>query len=81
MQAPSTKRRRCVNQQPLEVVNHANALLTKRTVSTVAGASGSSIDRWVAAGLFPKPIKLSARCTRWRAGDVTAWLEQQQPKG
>lgn len=76
----TTKRRRGINRQPLEVVNQPNALLTKPTVAAVAGISGSTIDRKVAAGLFPRPVKLSARCTRWRAADVSAWLESQRPE-
>lgn len=24
---------------------------------------------------FPRPLKLSAGCTRWRAEDVEAWLD------
>lgn len=30
-------------------------------------------------GDFPKPVKLSARITAWRAEDVWAWIEAQQP--
>lgn len=26
---------------------------------------------------FPKPIKLSAGCARWRADEVDAWLESR----
>ena len=28
-------------------------------------------------GEFPKPVKLSARITAWRAEDVKAWIEAQ----
>lgn len=27
---------------------------------------------------FPKPLKLSARCTRWRRSEVEAWLESRR---
>lgn len=37
-----------------------------------------TIWRWVAEGTFPKPIKLSAGCTRWRAADVEAWEISRQ---
>lgn len=38
--------------------------------------SASTLWRKVAAGEFPKPVKLSARVTAWRASDVRAWMEQ-----
>jgi predicted DNA-binding transcriptional regulator AlpA len=37
----------------------------------------TTLWRWVNAGKFPKPIKLSARVTAWRAEDVRAWIEAQ----
>jgi predicted DNA-binding transcriptional regulator AlpA len=33
----------------------------------------------VKAGRFPKPCKLSANVTAWRAEDVRAWCERIQP--
>ena len=30
--------------------------------------------RKVAAGTFPKPVKLSARVTAWQVGEVRRWL-------
>lgn len=30
--------------------------------------------RKVAAGTFPKPVKLSARVTAWQVGEVRSWL-------
>ena len=29
--------------------------------------------RWTQKGAFPKPIKLSPGCTRWRLSDIEAW--------
>ncbi len=37
------------------------------------GVVRQTIWRWVADGRFPKPIKLSTGCTRWRGEDVEAW--------
>ena len=62
---------------PLQTIYAAqidDALLKIQTVIAVTGRSESSIRRLVAAGSFPAPIKDGVRCTRWRAGDVTAWL-------
>ena len=63
--------------QPLAVVQIDDALLRKATVSAITGLSSSSVDRKTAQGVFPKPIKMGARCTRWRAGDVRKWLADQ----
>lgn len=37
--------------------------------------SSATLWRKVAAGEFPAPVKLSARVTAWRVGEVRAWLE------
>lgn len=63
--------------QPLDVIKIDEALLRKATVAALTGLSGTSVDRKTAAGQFPKPIKMGARCTRWRALDVRLWLEQR----
>jgi prophage regulatory protein len=64
-------------QQPMEAVTVPDALLRIQTVTALTGLSVSTIYRLVAAGTFPQPRRLGARCTRWRAGDVTAWLAAQ----
>lgn len=43
----------------------------------LVGVSAASIWRWVKAGTFPAPVKLSAGTTAWRASDVHAWLQAQ----
>jgi prophage regulatory protein len=63
--------------QPLEAASLPDALLKIQTVATVTALSASSIFRKTAAGEFPEPIRLGARCTRWRAADVRAWLAAQ----
>lgn len=40
-----------------------------------------TIWRWIAAGKFPKPIKLSENVTAWKAEEVRAWLDQQSAQG
>ncbi len=39
--------------------------------------SAPTLWRMVAAGKFPKPLKLSERITAWRVGEVRAWLNAQ----
>ena len=39
--------------------------------------SAPTLWRKVAAGTFPKPIKLSQRVTAWNVGAVRQWINQQ----
>lgn len=48
-----------------------------RFVADLTGKSERDIWRKVSAGKFPRPAKLSPRNTRWRLGDVIAWLNEQ----
>lgn len=75
---PATKRPRGINPQPLHAAQIADALLTLKTASAVAGISEATIYRKAATDpTFPKLVKMGQRCTRIRAGDLTAWLVAQ----
>ena len=37
--------------------------------------SAPTLWRMVAAGTFPKPIKISAQITAWRVSEVREWLD------
>lgn len=63
--------------QPLETLAVPNALLRIDTVIAVSGMSKATIYRMVAARTFPEPRRFGTRCTRWRAADVSAWLDAQ----
>lgn len=64
--------------QPLHAAQIADALLTLRTASAVAGMSQATLYRKAKADpTFPRLIKMGKRCTRLRAGDLTAWLALQ----
>ena len=41
------------------------------------GVAPSTIWSWVKSGTFPKPIKLSANCTLWDAGQVEVWAQER----
>lgn len=43
----------------------------------VLPVSASTLWRYVKAGKFPKPVKLSERVTAWRSEDVRAWINAQ----
>lgn len=82
MQEPSNAnltapRRRCINQQPVEVAALPSALLNIRTVVAVTSLSPATVYRRVADGCFPTPIKMGRGCTRWRAAEVAAWVDAQ----
>lgn len=64
-------------QQPLHAAQVADALLRLSTVEAITGLSRSTIYAKLKAGEFVEPVRLGARCTRFRAGDVQAWLVAQ----
>ena len=67
-----------INPQPLQAAQIADALLKLSTAAAVAGISETTIYRKAASDpTFPKLVKLGRRCTRIRAGDLTAWLALQ----
>ena len=63
--------------QPLEAANNPNALLQFATVCDLAGLSRATIHRLIQKGQFVEPVRLSSRCTRFRACEVMAWLAAQ----
>jgi prophage regulatory protein len=74
----TTTRGHAVNPQPLHAAELENALLTLKTASAVAGISEATIYRKASTDpTFPKLIKMGARCTRIRAGDLSAWIRVQ----
>lgn len=63
--------------QPLHVAQIADALLNFQTVVALTALSRSTIQARIARNEFPQPIRLGSRCTRFRAGDIQAWLMAQ----
>lgn len=53
-------------------------LITDKEVAHLLGASRSWPWKLVRAGKFPTPVKLSARCTRWRLSVVREWMADPQ---
>ena len=76
--AQTGKARRGTNPQPLQAATLPDALLTLRTAAAVAGLSESTLYRNAKSDpTFPRLVRMGQRCTRIRAGDLTAWLAQQ----
>lgn len=46
-------------------------------VANQFGVSRATVWRWVKVSTFPKPIKLSPGCTRWKIEDVQKWAESR----
>lgn len=67
------------SEQPLHAAQIHDALLKLPTVQALTGLGKTSIYELVKAGEL-KPVKLGARCARFRAGDVQAWLQAQASK-
>lgn len=63
--------------QSIAAAQIPDALLRIDVVKTITGLGESTIRRKMATASFPQPIKDGARCTRWRAGDVTTWLRER----
>lgn len=67
---------RVQSDQPLHVLQIADALLKLKTVKDLSGLGKTSIYRAIQAGELT-PVRLGKRCTRFRASDVQAWLQAQ----
>jgi len=64
--------------QSVTTAQNPDALLKVRTTSELVGLSKAQIYRLAREKKFPAPVKLGKRCTRWKAGDVRAWLQAQE---
>lgn len=73
----SVSHKRAPASQPLSAAQITDALLRLATVQAVVGLSKTTIYTLVARREFPQPIRLGIRCTRWRSGEVAAWLQGQ----
>lgn len=57
---------------------HPDRFLTDKQVAARYSVARSTPWRWVERGQFPKPVKLSPGCTRWRVSDVEAWEAERE---
>jgi predicted DNA-binding transcriptional regulator AlpA len=48
------------------------------TVARRLGICTRTLHRYVSNGTVPKPVKLSARCVRWRDSDIEAFIRSCQ---
>ena len=52
-------------------------LLRRRQVEEITGMSRSSIYRLMQVGEFPWPVRVGPTAVRWRASDMTGWVESR----
>ena len=52
-------------------------ILRLREVSRRTGLSRSTIYAAVAAGKFPRQLRLTVRCVGWSAAEISDWLEER----
>ena len=52
-------------------------LLRRREVEAITGMGRSSIYRLMQDGAFPRPVRVGPAAVRWRASDITGWLESR----
>lgn len=54
-------------------------LLTRQVVSEMVGFKTTAIYAKIAAGEFPRPVKIG-RCSRWSERAVAEWIEEQKAR-
>lgn len=52
-------------------------LLRRREVERITGMSRSSIYRLMQEAEFPRPVRIGPAAVRWKASDITAWIESR----
>ena len=60
-----------------EVMTMHDRLLRRPQVEEITSISRSSIYRLMQDGEFPRPVKVGSAAVRWRASDITVWLESR----
>ena len=58
--------------------NTTCAILRRPAVEARVGLGRSAIYNMMAKGLFPKPVKLTAKAVGWRQSDKDAWLASRE---
>lgn len=50
-------------------------LLRLTEVMKITGIARATIYKKINEGSFPKPLKISATCVRWRSDEIEQWIE------
>ena len=52
-------------------------LMRRPEVERLLGVRRTTIYKWLAAGIFPEPIRLGPRVVAWRREDIVKWIAEQ----
>jgi prophage regulatory protein len=69
--------RRCNSKTSASGDDHF-VFLTAKQIAEDLHITRRCLERWVAAGQFPRPVKIGGRSVRWRLSDVRSHLEGLQ---
>ena len=62
--------------------NWSERLISIKEVRLIIGSpSVSSIYRWIDAGKFPRPLKISDKRVAWRLSDIQNWIASKTGVG
>ena len=61
----------------LEMPMQTPQIVKRPDVEAATRLSRSNLYRKIAAGEFPRPIKLGPRAVGWRADEIAAWIEER----
>ena len=56
-------------------------LLRRREVEEITSLGRSSIYKYMQEGKFPQRVQVGPNAVRWKASDITAWLESRPTAG
>jgi prophage regulatory protein len=62
----------------MNTTNQLRRLLRITEVLSLVGVSRSTLYKWVADEMFPKPVSLGVRSVAWREEAVEAWMLSRQ---
>lgn len=67
-----------MNRTECQPTRATNLMVDAKTLSRTVGVSVPTLYRWMGELGFPRPIKLSSRCSRWPMADVEEWIESRK---
>ena len=60
---------------------HIDRMLRRKEVEAITGRSRSAIYEGMAAGTFPKPVKIGARAVAWPESVIRNWIAERMEGG
>lgn len=70
-----------VSDRPSPVVMRLDPLMDVSEVEAATKLKKSRRAELIKDGLFPAPVKVSARRVAWRTSDIAAWIASRETKG